>query len=297
MQDEYAWLLEQLPQGRPVPAGGPGHPLDDRGAAGQLLRARAGHGVPGLRQAHREGDRRGRRRERLPASRDGEFDRRARPPVQSRLAASARAGDAKPRSCGAVWSARHPVKVEAAGSNPVRTAVRRKARIPRGCGPSCVPTPRSRTPRRTPSRTRGRACPSTLGRSRVHVRPHACRRSRERHGPARCARPPGGAPPAYRHLHAATCPAPPPADGVASTAPDRPHRAGTARRWRHGGVRARHETRALLRAHLAAASGYRHLTRHCPICHRLLRLAMEPSRTPGRGRTPAACRRARHRPE
>ncbi|NBE53903.1 DUF6274 family protein [Streptomyces boluensis] len=39
----------------------------------------------------------------------------------------------------------------------------------------------------------------------------------------------------------------------------------------------RHETRALLRAHLAAASGYRHLTRHCPICHRLLRLALEPS--------------------
>ncbi|WP_211124438.1 DUF6274 family protein [Streptomyces yatensis] len=40
---------------------------------------------------------------------------------------------------------------------------------------------------------------------------------------------------------------------------------------------ARHETRALLRAHLAAAAGYRHFTRHCPICHRLLRLAMEPS--------------------
>ncbi|MEV0224610.1 DUF6274 family protein [Streptomyces sp. NPDC050704] len=43
---------------------------------------------------------------------------------------------------------------------------------------------------------------------------------------------------------------------------------------------ARHETRALLRAHLSAASGYRsgyrHLTRHCPICHRLLRLATEP---------------------
>jgi hypothetical protein len=37
----------------------------------------------------------------------------------------------------------------------------------------------------------------------------------------------------------------------------------------------RHETRALLRAHLSAASGYRHLTRHCPICHRLQRLAME----------------------
>ncbi|MFD4632298.1 DUF6274 family protein [Streptomyces sp. NPDC058284] len=40
---------------------------------------------------------------------------------------------------------------------------------------------------------------------------------------------------------------------------------------------ARHETRALLRAHLAAATSYRHLTRHCPICHRLLRLALEPS--------------------
>ncbi|WP_455353128.1 DUF6274 family protein [Streptomyces sp. SYSU K217416] len=40
---------------------------------------------------------------------------------------------------------------------------------------------------------------------------------------------------------------------------------------------ARHETRALLRAHLAAASGYRHFTRHCPICHQLLRLAMEPT--------------------
>lgn len=43
---------------------------------------------------------------------------------------------------------------------------------------------------------------------------------------------------------------------------------------------ARHETRALLRAHLAAASGYRHLTHHCPICHRLLRLAMEPLTAP-----------------
>ncbi|MFE6039688.1 DUF6274 family protein [Streptomyces sp. NPDC056452] len=43
---------------------------------------------------------------------------------------------------------------------------------------------------------------------------------------------------------------------------------------------ARHETRALLRAHLAAASGYRHVTRHCPICHRLLRLAMEPVTAP-----------------
>ncbi|MFE0377559.1 DUF6274 family protein [Streptomyces inhibens] len=38
----------------------------------------------------------------------------------------------------------------------------------------------------------------------------------------------------------------------------------------------RHETRALLRAHLSAATGYRHLTRHCPICHQLQRLVMEP---------------------
>ncbi|MEE1754150.1 DUF6274 family protein [Streptomyces sp. SP18CS02] len=37
----------------------------------------------------------------------------------------------------------------------------------------------------------------------------------------------------------------------------------------------RHETRALLRAHLAAASGYRHATERCAVCRRLLRLAME----------------------
>ncbi|KPI04030.1 DUF6274 family protein [Streptomyces mirabilis] len=50
---------------------------------------------------------------------------------------------------------------------------------------------------------------------------------------------------------------------------------------------ARHETRALLRAHLSAASGYRHLTRHCPICHQLLRLAMEPSARGEEDETPA----------
>lgn len=47
---------------------------------------------------------------------------------------------------------------------------------------------------------------------------------------------------------------------------------------------ARHETRALLRAHLSAATSYRHLTRHCPICHRLERLALETSA----GASPAA---------
>ncbi|GAA2723879.1 MULTISPECIES: DUF6274 family protein [Streptomyces] len=53
--------------------------------------------------------------------------------------------------------------------------------------------------------------------------------------------------------------------------------------------RARHETRALLRAHLSAAAGYRHLTRHCPVCHRLLQLAQEgvgePAGPPGAGVT------------
>ncbi|MET9777435.1 DUF6274 family protein [Streptomyces sp. NPDC006367] len=42
----------------------------------------------------------------------------------------------------------------------------------------------------------------------------------------------------------------------------------------------RHETRALLRAHLSAAASYRHLTRHCPICHRLLRLALDSAAPP-----------------
>ncbi|MFG2194888.1 DUF6274 family protein [Streptomyces sp. NPDC048639] len=40
---------------------------------------------------------------------------------------------------------------------------------------------------------------------------------------------------------------------------------------------ARHETRALLRAHLSAATRYRHLTGHCPVCRQLQRLAMEPT--------------------
>ncbi|WP_411574076.1 DUF6274 family protein [Streptomyces fradiae] len=43
---------------------------------------------------------------------------------------------------------------------------------------------------------------------------------------------------------------------------------------------ARHETRALLRAHLAAASGYRHLTRHCAVCHRLAQYAALPEPPP-----------------
>ncbi|MFE5945023.1 DUF6274 family protein [Streptomyces sp. NPDC056480] len=49
---------------------------------------------------------------------------------------------------------------------------------------------------------------------------------------------------------------------------------------------ARHETRALLRAHLAAASRYGHLTRHCVVCHRLLRLSMDLPEPEGPGEEP-----------
>ena len=61
-----------------------------------------------------------------------------------------------------------------------------------------------------------------------------------------------------------------------------------------------HETRALLRAHLSAATRYRHVTRHCPVCHKLLRLAME--RAPeepagGSGGEPARGRAPRVRPD
>ncbi|WOX23457.1 DUF6274 family protein [Streptomyces solicathayae] len=50
---------------------------------------------------------------------------------------------------------------------------------------------------------------------------------------------------------------------------------------------ARHETGALLRAHLAAASRYGHVTRTCPVCHRLLRLAMELPEVPKPSEPPA----------
>ncbi|WP_443333444.1 DUF6274 family protein [Streptomyces sp. MJM1172] len=39
-------------------------------------------------------------------------------------------------------------------------------------------------------------------------------------------------------------------------------------------VTSRDELRALLKAHLRAAGGRRHLTRHRPACHRLQRLAL-----------------------
>ncbi|NJQ03561.1 DUF6274 family protein [Streptomyces zingiberis] len=46
---------------------------------------------------------------------------------------------------------------------------------------------------------------------------------------------------------------------------------------------AKHETGALLRAHLAAAARYRHLTGRCPVCRRLEALARE---EPAEGRKP-----------
>ncbi|MBH5336216.1 hypothetical protein IHE55_16050 [Streptomyces pactum] len=56
---------------------------------------------------------------------------------------------------------------------------------------------------------------------------------------------------------------------------------------------ARREIRALLRAHLSAAAGRPHSTRHCPVCHRLLRLAMQPGAADGRPRYERAAPPAR----
>ncbi|WP_285564346.1 DUF6274 family protein [Streptomyces sp. RTGN2] len=74
---------------------------------------------------------------------------------------------------------------------------------------------------------------------------------------------------------------------AASTGEDfRPDRSGAREPVR--GRTPRHEIRALLRAHLAAASGYRHLTRHCAVCARILRLALDPATASGaRERTAA----------
>ncbi|WP_406726665.1 DUF6274 family protein [Streptomyces sp. GD-15H] len=59
---------------------------------------------------------------------------------------------------------------------------------------------------------------------------------------------------------------------------------------------ARHETRALLRAHLSAASSFGgHLTHHCPVCRRLLRLVMDFAPHPATHTEPAE--RAERPPE
>ncbi|WP_330174968.1 DUF6274 family protein [Streptomyces sp. NBC_01498] len=62
---------------------------------------------------------------------------------------------------------------------------------------------------------------------------------------------------------------------------------------------AKHETRALLRAHLAAATGYRHVTYHCAVCHRLQRLVMDPAAPvpPGAGEATGTVSAPRRAPE
>ncbi|WP_424891563.1 DUF6274 family protein [Streptomyces sp. XH2] len=68
-----------------------------------------------------------------------------------------------------------------------------------------------------------------------------------------------------------------------TTTPAEAKRPGTPGSGKLRAESIRHETRALLRAHLSAASGafgYRHLTRHCAVCHRLLRLAQEAAAGP-----------------
>ncbi len=80
-------------------------------------------------------------------------------------------------SCGAVWSARHPVKVEAAGSNPVRTAsVRRPA--PFGAGlrrvrrrPPGARAPRGVVPSVCEAGRAGQADPEADPRQSVRSRP------------------------------------------------------------------------------------------------------------------------------
>ena len=69
-------------------------------------------------------------------------------------------------SCGAAWSARHPVKVEVAGSNPVRTAPGRTRVRPRA-GSSVGTSVRLKIGR---SAVRPRPCPPHLCRS-AHCRP------------------------------------------------------------------------------------------------------------------------------
>ncbi|MFC4495900.1 DUF6274 family protein [Streptomyces ovatisporus] len=57
-----------------------------------------------------------------------------------------------------------------------------------------------------------------------------------------------------------------------------------------GPNRDRTATAALLRAHLSAATRYRHLTPLCPVCHRLLRLVLErvPDESGGTGEAAAS---------
>ncbi len=181
-------------------------------------------------------------------------------------------------SCGAVWSARHPVKVEAAGSNPVRTASEAPYRS-NGAGLS-----RARTNPRPQAAPAAQPQSDTANPVRTAVKP----RVDHRHGAFSCApAPPHPMPSIQRSAHPLPTPqplAPPEALSAPLAALTASHSLGTPKTgqaprvapWRRRmAASVRHETRALLRAHLSAASSYGHATRHCPICHRLLRLALD----------------------
>ena len=169
MQDEYAWLLEQLPKGRPVPPEVLGHPLDDRGAPGELLRARAGHGAARIRQAHRQGDRRG-----------GAVTPRPPPRVPSRPVTARRSGRTVAPGRWPVERA-HPTTAAPA----VRTAPRR-GRPDHGVG-----SPPRRAPLPSDHATARPASPSAQASPRASTQP--CPRSaRGTDAPERSGRRPHG---------------------------------------------------------------------------------------------------------
>ena len=120
MQDEYAWLLEQFPQGRPVPQAA-------REIRWMIEELRVSYFAHALGTAYPVSDKRIVKAvdAAAPWPRSGSpASSSTAPPdlLYSLVSQPAASGQRNARSCGAVWSARHPVKVEAAGSNPVRTA-------------------------------------------------------------------------------------------------------------------------------------------------------------------------------
>ncbi len=142
------------PAGRPRRAG-PG-PVADRQAGARAVDLRTGgcFGDPHGRPLCFPGPRRLRRRGPPPSSSSGPGRRPFKAVARVRIPLGARTAA---RSCGAVWSARHPVKVEAAGSNPVRTAPippsagalsagERPARRPAPADPPPRPAPRPAPP-------------------------------------------------------------------------------------------------------------------------------------------------------
>ena len=257
MQDEYAVAAGAAARrAGPSRPAGPGHPLDDRGAAGQLFRPRARHGVPGLRQADREGDRRG----------GAVTDPRTRVSSTSRactcctVSSRSATHQSAPRNL-VLWSSLEcspPCQGGGRGFKSRQDRSREARPASRqGRGPSSMPRPR--TPGSSDSG--GRTPPvSPWSRGRQAARSDG---TQER----------VGASPRLRTR--------PSAVGIAAT---QARDTGPAARASGGG-----------------ASGYRHLTRHCPICHRLLRLAAgagtahRPARAASRHALARRRRRATHR--